>query len=237
MLLTAAFWQATWWAFALTALIAYMLGSINTAIVVVRLFYRADIRDSGSGNAGFTNVLRAYGKRPAILTAAGDLLKSLLSVGIGAILLILAVKSYSPDPAVWQQAKLLGEYVAGMCCVFGHMFPLYFNFHGGKGIMATFGMMLFVDIRVAGLLLAVFLLVFILGKMVSLASVCAALSYPLWTWLMLGPVEGTETQTMLFCLAVTAILTVAVVVKHRSNISRILQGTEHKFGQKKKEEG
>ena len=233
MLFTAAFWAKTFWVLPLIALGAYLLGSFNTALIVSRLWFKADIRTAGSGNAGFTNVLRTYGKWPAIVTAAGDLCKSLLAVLLGGLVLISAAQTcIDGRPELEMEARLIGQYLAGLFCVLGHLFPLYFGLRGGKGVMTTLGMMLILDWRVALLALSVFFIVLYISKMVSLGSICAAGILPVLTGLFRGLVDRVTTEALLFCTLMALLIGLILIVKHRSNISRILHGTENKITKK-----
>ena len=108
--------------------IGYLLGSVNTAILVSKLMYGEDIRTKGSGNAGMTNVMRTYGKGPAAITFAGDLMKTLIAMTVGTLI-----------------CGLNGAYFAGLFAVLGHIVPVYYKFKGGKGVSATAMFMLYAD--------------------------------------------------------------------------------------------
>ncbi len=232
------FLQNSWAAMLLAAVVAYLLGSISFAIIVTRCFTGNDIRSYGSGNAGATNVLRSQGKLPAILTFAGDLLKSVLSVFIGGWLL----QNLQLSPATATEAaflmydpenlRLIGCYLAGVCCIFGHLYPVFFGFRGGKGVMTTLGMTLFLDWKSALILLGLFVLVVLVTRMVSLGSCVAAILLPVMTCVMRALVYDQKWPTVAFCTAVAAVIAVIILVKHRENIKRILAGTESKIGKK-----
>lgn len=229
------FLQNSWLALLLTAIISYLLGSISSAIIVTKLFSKKDIRDFGSGNAGATNVLRSQGKIPALLTTVGDLAKSILSVFLGGLLMT----NVQLTPALTDTGELLmynsenlglvGSYLAGIFCILGHLYPLYFGFRGGKGVMTTLGMMLLLDWRVALILLAVFAVIVLCTRMVSLGSIAAALGLPIATWLFRTYVYHQEWPTVTFCTCAMVVVAAIVIFKHRSNIKRILQGTENKI--------
>ena len=230
-----AFLQNSWLALLLAAVIAYLLGSVSFAIIVTKVFGKKDIRDFGSGNAGATNVLRSQGKIPALLTTLGDLGKSMLSVVIGGWLLcnvqldpltIESFRSLMYDP---ENLMLVGSYLAGFFCILGHLYPLFFGFRGGKGVMTTLGMMLLLDWRVALLLLAVFAVVVLCTRMVSLGSILAALGLPVATWLFRTCVYHQQWPTVVFCTVAVAVIALVVIIKHRSNIVRIIKGTENKI--------
>ena len=227
------FLQNSWLALLLTAAAAYLLGSINSAIIVTRLFAKEDIRSYGSGNAGATNVLRSQGKLPAILTTVGDLAKSFAAVLLGGFLLTNlslgqpSVSSYLAPFMLEENLRLVGQYLAGFFCIIGHLFPLYFGFRGGKGVLTTLGMMLILDWKVALLSLLMFIIVVLFSRMVSLGSICAAATMAVLTYVFRMFVYKQDASTVSFCAAI-------LIIKHIPNIKRIAKGTESKlsFGKK-----
>ena len=223
-----------WTSLLLTAAVAYLLGSLNFAIIITRLMSKSDIRKYGSGNAGATNVLRSQGKVPAVLTTLGDLAKSIVAVIAGRyIVLGIAgmpnelLSSFAPYEQEFY--GLVGAYLAGLFCIVGHLYPLYFGFRGGKGVLTTLGMMLILDWRVALLCLTLFIIVVIISRMVSLGSVCAAVLLPILTWVFRAFVDHKEGIIVLFCTLMTTIIAVILVVKHAANIKRIAAGTESRI--------
>ena len=225
-----AFLENSWLAMVLTAVIAYLLGSLNSAIIVTKLTAKKDIRAYGSGNAGATNVLRSQGKFPALLTTLGDLLKSFAAVLIGGLLLVNLQLTISPLSS-WQflGAKLVGQYLAGFFCIIGHVFPLYFGFKGGKGVLTTLGMMLILDWRVALICLGFFIVVVAVWRMVSLGSVVAAALLPVFTYIFRSLVEKQSAGTVWFCTAMAILIAALLILKHLPNLKRIASGTESKF--------
>ena len=207
----------------LAVLCGYLLGSVNTAILISHAMFGQDVRTLGSGNAGMTNVLRNFGKKGAVLTLLGDVAKGILAVLCGR----LAVLWLGGGADV-----LYGAYVAAIAAILGHMFPIFFGFKGGKGVAVSCGVILALQPVLALMLVGVFLLVLFASKMVSLGSVIAISLYPAVTflWCYFGPGRSAVFSTL--CAAVVAVL---VVWMHRENIGRILRGTEYKFGQKKGE--
>lgn len=192
----------------LAILIAYLLGSINFAIVISKAKFGQDIRDYGSNNAGMTNMMRTYGKKWAALTLIGDILKAVLAVFIGAFL-----------------AGQTGAYIAGVGCIIGHTKPLYYNFKGGKGVASAIAVILCTCPVVGVILLFVFVMIVAATKYISLGSVMCALLYPLFVSRLskLGIIET----------VCTFIITFMIVFNHRSNIKRLLNGNENKFKFKK----
>ena len=232
------FLQNSWLAMVLAAVVAYLLGSISCAIIVTRAFSGKDIRSYGSGNAGATNVLRSQGKLPALVTFFGDLAKSMVSVYFGGWLL----QHVQLTPAVAENADalmydphnlwLIGCYLAGVCCLLGHLYPVYFGFRGGKGVMTTWGMMLLLDWKTALIMLAIFTLVVLLSRMVSLGSIIAGIGMIVMTYVFRTYVYHQQWPTVAFCTAMSTIIAAIVIVKHRENIKRIFNGTESKIGKK-----
>ncbi len=217
----------TWPSLIVTALCAYLLGSINSAIIVTRFISRTDIRDTGSGNAGATNVLRSQGKLPAILTTLGDLGKSILSVLLGRWLIAVMNSGYASNN---MEFMLSGAYLAGLFCIIGHLYPVFFGFRGGKGVLASLGMMLILDWRIALICLAIFIVIVLIFKMVSLGSICAATALPIFTGIFSAFVYKYPAANTLFSTVMTAFIAVILIIKHIPNIKRIIKGTESRLG-------
>jgi len=196
--------------FLLVALGAYLLGCVNGAILTSRLFYREDVRTHGSGNAGLTNFYRTYGAKRALYVIGIDMLKAALAVALGVWL-------FGPD-------AVIGRYYAAFFCILGHLFPVFYHFKGGKGILCSGMLLLLLDWRIALTGWGIFILLWALTRYVSLGSVCAAFSFPITSalvyrdeWLWGGIV------------ALSAAMAALVIWAHRSNIKRLLTGTESKF--------
>ena len=221
------FLAAKWLSLLVSAVAAYLLGSFNPAILVGRYFAKQDIRDMGSGNAGATNVLRTLGPLPAIITTVGDLAKSAIAVALSRLFMGIGYQSEE----VW----IIGMYVAGLFCILGHLFPVYYHFRGGKGVMATLGMLLVVDWRVALIALAGFIVVVAITRYVSLGSMIAGVVMTAATFVITHLVDDRSLSMSLVCTLFPALITVIVVIKHRGNIRRLIDGTESKlsFGSKK----
>jgi len=214
----------------LSAWIAYLLGSINFAIILTKAFTHSDIRDVGSGNAGATNVLRTQGVVPAILTGIGDLGKSLVAVWLGGYILThFSAGNFDPE-----KLSLIGGYLAGVCCIIGHLFPIYFKFRGGKGVVATLGLMLLLDWRVALCSLFVFAVVVAITRMVSAASLSAGIAAVPATYCLSRFADHADPAVCGFCAAMMGVAVLLVFLKHIPNIRRILNGTENRFGNKDK---
>ena len=214
------------------AVIGYLFGSVNSSIIITRFFKgkEEDIRDHGSGNAGMTNVLRTVGKLPALLTFVGDFLKCVLAVlAAWGLLLFLGAQG---------ETLLVGKWLAGVGCVFGHIFPVFYQFRGGKAVVTASALMLMVDWRVLLLILATFLIVFLMRRIVSLASISCAAAYPVYTAITGFAIDHRNGRYSLYYLIFTVLVTllvgVAVLIKHKSNIERLAKGEEKPVGSAKR---
>lgn len=223
-----------WYIILASFVFAYLLGSVNTAVIVTKFATKGkqDIREMGSGNAGFTNVLRSVGKVPAILTIVFDFLKSVIAVMVGGLLFALVFAGSKDINGI----VVIGKYLCGFFCILGHSYPLYFHFKGGKGIVSAAGMMLVADWRVFVIILATFLIVFIFSKIISLASITCACLFPVYT-LILSLIDyfnfGYTLSYVILCTAAAFMIGLFVVIKHSSNIKRLLAGEEKKITAKK----
>lgn len=231
--------------FLLFGIISYLLGSISFAVIFTKRFAHTDVRSHGSGNAGMTNVMRTAGMAPGLLTLAFDVLKAAVSVLLGYYLLTWILVQISPDPARYATGldPVYGATVCGLCCVIGHIYPIFFGFKGGKGVLVSLGMICVLDWRCALILLGVFLIVLLLLRMVSAASIAAAVSYPIVTYLLYSfftPPAAEDAITLFglpliwFRTLAAALFGVIVIVKHKDNIVRIAKGQEKKFSIKKR---
>ena len=208
--------------FALCIIIPYLLGSLNAAILISRVFYRDDIRKYGSGNAGATNMLRTYGTKAGVFTFLGDLLKTLLAVLFGSIAL-----GYFAG----------GAAVAGFFCVLGHVFPLFSQFRGGKGVASAGTVMILLNLNslegllLIGVLILIFAVIAVGTKYISLASVVGVLIYPvLQSQLNVWMVNADGYPVYMPFKAFLAFLTAFIVVfRHLENLKRLRDGTESKI--------
>ena len=211
---------------AVSAVQAYLLGSIDTGILVSKFLYHDDVRKYGSGAAGMTNMLRTFGKKAAALTAFGDVLKGVLAVCIGRWLFTQMPESTTLSP-------YLAVYLAAIFAIIGHLKPLYFGFKGGKGVLVAGGAILAIQPILLPVLTVVFLLCLVPTGMVSLGSIAMAASYPVLT-LIYGLLKGFAAGDLIVCVVGAAIMGGMVIWMHRSNIQRIRDGKEYRFGQKHK---
>ena len=181
---------------ALCIIVPYLLGSLNSAIIISKYKFKQDIRSFGSGNAGLTNMHRVYGKDGAIWTLIGDIVKQLVCVTFGAILF-----------------GLDGAYLAGAFCMIGHIFPVFYKFKGGKGVLTAATMILLIDPMIFAVLFTIFCLVLLITRYVSLSS-----------------------SLSLFELFFPLFVGILIIFMHRSNIFRLFNNQESKFSFRKKPE-
>lgn len=227
-----------WWRFLITALAAYLLGSINTAVMVTSIVTKGkkDIRQMGSGNAGFTNVLRSVGKVPAIITIVCDALKCVVAVLLGGFIFSFASPD-SLDSALTSEVINCGKYIAGIFCILGHSYPVYFHFKGGKGVVTAAALMLVEDWRVFLCIIATFLIIFLISKIISAASITCAVLYAPYTFIMTFFFDYCSTHYsfayVLLSTFAALMIGIFVVVKHKENIKRLLRGEEKKITSKK----
>ncbi len=216
------------WHVVVIAIISYLIGSINPAIILSKLLKKEDIRTQGSGNAGTTNTLRVLGKGPAALVLIIDVLKAVVAVLLGTWIGTLGTSAYTPE-----QILALHDYAlmaSGIAVILGHNFPIYYGFKGGKGVATSLGVLLIVEWKI-GLICLVFGLILILAsRMVSLGSIACAILYPVLVFVI-----GTAFNNKWLYLAFAIILALSVLIRHRANIKRLLNGTENKLWKTKSE--
>ena len=194
----------------LLIVLAYFIGSIPTALVISKAFFRIDIRDYGSGNMGATNTFRVLGSKYGTIVMICDILKGMLAVGLFNLL-----PQYHADE--WARTNLMVG--LGLAAVLGHIFPIFAQFRGGKGVATLFGMILAVQPVIAASCVGVFLLVLYLTRYVSLSSITAGIALPicvLWIW------NDDVILYRIFAICVAAL----IILTHQKNIVKILRGDE-----------
>ena len=191
--------------------IAYFLGSINTSIIVSKLMGKADIRTQGSGNAGATNTLRVLGKGAALVVVIGDFLK-------GAVAVLLARFAFEFFGVTGDIN--IPQYFAALFVIVGHIYPVFFGFRGGKGIMTSIATVFMLDWEIAVILLLIFITIFLVSRYVSLGSCISSVMYPVLVYMF----HAQDTYFM----ATAVVCAILAVYKHRSNIQRLIRGTESK---------
>ncbi len=202
-----------------TAIVAYLLGSIPFGLILVRVFRKEDIRTLGSGNIGATNVVRSGAKGLGAATFVLDAVKGYAAVYVAGLLM----HGSSHGVPALQNAEAL----AGLIVVLGHMYPVWLGFKGGKGVATALGMAIALSPLAALLALAFFVAVFLLSRYVSLASIVAVVVFAVCSTLVF------RTPRTLFSEIVLILVPLLVIVKHRKNIARLRQGTEYRFGKAK----
>lgn len=206
---------------ALVAVISYLIGSVNFSILISKAISGKDIRESGSGNAGATNMLRTHGKKMGVLTLLLDVLKGIIAIIIAMIV----------DKNIGANTGIL-SYIAGVCVILGHNFPLYFGFKGGKGVATSLGVVLMLDWKV-GLIVAVCAIaIMAVTRYVSLGSILGGAAY-IVVEIVKAIVTKNYNVIQLVCVVIIGGLLIA---RHHANIKRLLSGTENKlsFGKKEK---
>ena len=205
------------------AILSYLLGSLNFGVILSNTVKKEDVRDSGSGNAGTTNMMRTYGKTLGLLTIAGDILKVMVAIWIAFKIMDVDELKVTLDNASDYPQVVLKSF-AGLFAVLGHIFPCFFKFKGGKGVATSGGMVIMIDWRIALILLIIFALTILITKYVSLGSILMAVFYPVFI--------GIFYKDIILVLIAT-VFTIIVVVAHRENVKRLINHTENKIGQKK----
>ncbi|MDR1117282.1 MAG: glycerol-3-phosphate 1-O-acyltransferase PlsY [Oscillospiraceae bacterium] len=193
----------------LLIILSYLLGSFNFSIICSRRFKKSDVRDFGSGNAGITNYFRAYGSKTVFIVMIGDMGKCFLAAFVGGLLF-----------GFW------GRLIGGLFVMLGHLFPVFFKFKGGKGVLTTAATILAFDWRVFLIAFCAFLLIVFVTRFVSLGSVIAVCMVPPLIYMFY---EGEWRY-----VGITALIALIVVFMHRQNIGRLINGTESKFTLKRK---
>lgn len=218
----------------LTAVISYLLGSVNSSIIVVKLLKHEDIREHGSKNAGLTNTLRCYGKFPALLTLIGDLAKGVVAVLLSQLVCRLLLGEDFSD-IYFIDSQAIG-YIAGFFAIIGHIFPLYYHFKGGKGVLVASSVLLVIDPLTFAIVIPFFLIVVLITRYVSVGSISAAVAYPILTFCVNYLIRSAPLNEAVLYTALTVGTSILLIYMHRTNIRRLKAGTENKFGQKKKQE-
>lgn len=201
----------------LCTVVPYLLGSINFAVIFSRKLHQDDVRNHGSGNAGSTNMLRTYGIKSGLLTFAGDFIKSFLATAMGLIVM------------PWYTGF---AFISGLMCLIGHAFPVFFGFRGGKCVASLAGVVLVINPPAWIFLMLVFMITVLLSHYVSLGSIIGSLLIPVCNSLM--PFYFTPSPPA--AIICTTLMAVLVVVLHRKNIKRLIDGNESKISFKTKKE-
>lgn len=208
----------------LAAALGYFMGSLNFSIIIVRIMKGKDIRTMGSKNAGLTNTYRCCGATCAVLTLIGDLCKGVFAVSLSKMIAAALNAGFKPD-----NDTLYIGFIAGFFAIIGHVFPIYYHFKGGKGVLVGVSSFLVIEPRVFFALIIIFAVILALSKYVSVSSIIASAYAPLavllMSWIVDGCSFGRSFLYMILCLPMAAM----VIYMHRPNIERLKNGTESKF--------
>jgi|SRR6266850_1952965 len=198
---------------------AYLLGSIPFSFLVVKLVAGADIRQHGSRNVGATNVARSFGKLPGVVALLLDVAKGWAAVEVAKWMV------GRPEWAAPLRSTAFWVTLAAVIAVLAHMFPVWLKFHGGKGVATATGAFLAIDPKALGAGVIIFVIVIVATRIVSLASILSAASIPIFLRFL--------THAPFWTVVLSIVISIAIIVKHHSNIARLAQGTERKMGQRK----
>lgn len=234
-----------WWRLLVCAIVAYLLGSINFAVIFSKMASKKDVREMGSGNAGFTNVLRTVGVVPAVFTFVFDCVKGMIAVYIAICVFNLQLDSDSINLlSEVKRAEFLayGKYITGAFAVIGHCFPVFFGFRGGKGITTTGGVLGVLDWRVLLVTMTCWLIIFIFVRIISVASLSAAVFIVIWNFVFkyffeykssLGTAIPHSIDYVWITTGILCFISILAFFMHRGNIGRIIRGEEKKITVKK----
>jgi glycerol-3-phosphate acyltransferase PlsY len=222
----------------IVAIIAYLLGSIPFGYILVRLFRKQDVRTMGSGNIGATNVARSGAKGLGIATLILDAAKGYAAVmlaywcgSLGFSIPVNTTDSVMRPLAITNSNFLYTlAFVAAIGAIIGHMYPIWLKFKGGKGVATGVGVFLALAPKAVGIVLLIFLAIVWFSRYVSLGSIIATASFPLFAWLL----YRNDLPSIVFIAAASGAL--LIIVRHKDNIRRLIAGTEHRLGEKKSSE-
>lgn len=204
----------------LSGLIGYLIGSVNFAIVISEVVFHKDIRNYGSKNAGMTNMLRTFGKLPAFFTLIGDFSKGIISVLISNLLFYILIGTEAPAYA---------NGIVGICALLGHVFPIFYKFKGGKGILVSAGVLIMMDWIIFLIAFSVFILILIISRIVSLSSIIATLSYPI-AMLIKKYITNSPLFDIFIETFLAAIISIIIIYMHKDNIKRLVRKDEPRIG-------
>ena len=203
-----------------SGLIGYLIGSVNFAIVISEFVFHKDIRNYGSKNAGMTNMLRTFGKLPAFFTLIGDFSKGIISVLISNLLFYILIGTEAPAYA---------NGIVGICALLGHVFPIFYKFKGGKGILVSAGVLIMMDWVIFLIAFSVFLLILIISRIVSLSSIIATVSYPI-ALLIKKCIMNSSLFDIFIETFLAVIISIIIIYMHKDNIKRLIKKDEPKLG-------
>lgn len=229
----------------LSAVISYLLGSCNSAIIFVKILKGEDVRSKGSKNAGLTNTFRCYGAIPALCTLIGDLAKGIVAVILSRLIFNLMNTGLSDflnaigiswQPITDGHNTLFVGYISGFFAILGHIFPIYYGFKGGKGVLVASSILLVIDPLTFAIVIPFFIIVLAITKYVSVSSIASAIAYPIITFISQNLRESFTLQETIVHTILVIGTSIILIYMHRTNIQRLKNGTENKFHLKKNKE-
>jgi glycerol-3-phosphate acyltransferase PlsY len=221
-----------WFLVVISLIGSYLLGSVNAAVIVSRIVAHDDIRNHGSGNAGMTNIMRTLGFLPGVVTLLIDTFKGVAVCFLAKLVIF---------PYVFEQLSLdilrpeFAIYYCGILCLLGHVFPVFFEFRGGKGVATTMGIAIVCQWQTALIAIAIFVVLMLIFRIVSLGSIMGAATLPFFNIAFAKRIPETEHEVLIQCI-LFGIISFIIIFMHRSNIVRLIRGEEKKFTIKKNKE-
>ena len=212
--------------------VSYLIGSINFALIVSKIFVKKDVRKMGSGNAGMTNVIRTVGIVPGIITFVGDFGKGLAAPLIAKFLLFPYIAENAPDFIANFLTPEYGVYFCGFLCIIGHAYPIFFVFRGGKGVSTSIAVLFCINWIVAAFVLTTFLVLFLITKIISIGSVLGAVEFPIFNFLI-NYNKGLDTIELVYIVVLSVLIASLVFLKHKDNIIRLNKGEEKQLSSHK----
>lgn len=212
--------------------VSYLIGSINFALIVSKIFVKKDVRKMGSGNAGMTNVIRTVGIVPGIITFVGDFGKGLAAPLIAKFLFFPYIAENAPDFIANFLTPEYGVYFCGFLCIIGHAYPIFFGFRGGKGVSTSIAVLFCINWIVAAFVLTTFLVLFLITKIISIGSVLGAVEFPIFNFLI-NYNKGLDTIELVYIVVLSVLIASLVFLKHKDNIIRLNKGEEKQLSSHK----
>jgi glycerol-3-phosphate acyltransferase PlsY len=219
----------------LSLVISYLLGSCNSSIITVRILKKEDIRKFGSHSAGLTNTFRCFGKLAALFTLIGDLLKGVVAVLLSLLIFRLLVPTVmTAGDSNMNYINMTIGYASGIAAIIGHIFPIYYGFKGGKGVLVSCSILLVIDPITFVIIIPFFIAMIAITRYVSVASISAALLYPILTFVVHFLIIHISLEWSLIHTSLTMCTSTLLIYMHKENIKRLRSHTENKFTLKKK---
>jgi glycerol-3-phosphate acyltransferase PlsY len=226
----------------LCAIVSYLLGSCNSSIIFVKLLKGEDVRTKGSKNAGLTNTFRCYGVVPALCTLFGDLAKGVIAVVLSRLIFNVLGTGFSDlmdalgiswQPLANGHNTIFVGYISGFFAILGHIFPVYYGFKGGKGVLVASSILLVIDPLTFCIVIPFFIIVLAITRYVSVSSISSAIAYPVITFVSQTLRSSFTPQEAIVHTILVIGTSIILIYMHRTNIERLKNGTENKFHLKK----